>query len=192
MKYLIISDIHGSYYYLNKVLKIFNEEKCDKIIILGDILYHGPRNDLPKEYNPKKVISALNELSDKIIAIKGNCDAEVDEMVLSFKLNQNYFLNDSLRLYLTHGHHLNFNNKDNILDVDVILYGHSHIHKIEKINNIFYINPGSISLAKDDLINSFAIMDDNIINIYDLNKNVLLTYKKSWQSCQDFFISLLF
>lgn len=180
MKYLIISDIHGSYYYLNKVLKIFDENKCDKIIILGDILYHGPRNDLPKEYNPKKVISLLNELSNKIIAIKGNCDAEVDEMVLSFKLNQDYILNDSLNIYLTHGHHLNFNSQDNFSGIDIVLYGHTHVHKIEKRNNTMYINPGSISLAKEDLINSFAIMENNTINIYDFNMNVLLTYKKSW------------
>ena len=179
MKYLIFSDIHGSKYYTQKVIDVFYKEKCDKIIILGDVLYHGPRNDLPKDYNPKEVITMLNNLSDKIICVKGNCDAEVDEMVLDFKIEKEYILNDSLNVYLTHGHHLDFNNLSPLDNIDIVLYGHTHMHKIETINNIAYINPGSISIPKGDLINSFAIMENKTISIYDFSFNLILQYKKS-------------
>ncbi len=176
MRYLIISDIHGSSYYLKKVLNYFETLKCDKILILGDILYHGPRNDLPKEYNPKEVIKLLNHLKDKIIAVKGNCDAEVDSMVLDFPILDLALVNDNFYMYMTHGHRFNPDNKLNIESGSVVLYGHTHIHKIDDVDGVTYLNPGSISLAKGDLINSFAIKEDNKITIYDLNMNVIMEY----------------
>ena len=176
MKYLIISDIHGSSYYLRKVLNYFDELKCDKILILGDILYHGPRNDLPKEYNPKEVIKLLNPLKDKIIAVKGNCDGEVDSMVLNFPILDLALVADGFNMYMTHGHHFNPENRLNVESGSVVLYGHTHVHKIDNINGVTYLNPGSISLAKGDLINSFAIKEDNKIYIYDLNMNVIMEY----------------
>ena len=90
MKYLVVSDIHGSYYYASKIIDIINNENIDKLILLGDLYYHGPRNSLPKDYNPMEVCKLLNNIKDKLIAIKGNCDAEVDEMISEFPFNQNY------------------------------------------------------------------------------------------------------
>lgn len=172
MKYLIISDIHGSYYYLNKALKIFKKQKCDKIIILGDVLYHGPRNDLPKQYAPKKVIPLLNELKDKIICVQGNCDAEVDQMVLNFKIKKSAIIKSGcISAYLTHGHKINPQKPYKKEKVDVVLFGHSHIHEITNVDDITYINPGSISIPKGDKINSYAIWDNNIITIYNLLTN---------------------
>ena len=109
MRYLVCSDIHGSIDSVERIIDLFKKYSCDKIICLGDILYHGPRNDLPLNYNPKACIKILNEYKDYIIAIKGNCDAEVDQMVLNFKILEDSYLSIGDNLYyLCHGHHLNF------------------------------------------------------------------------------------
>ena len=170
MKYLIISDIHGSYYYLEKVINIFNNDNFDKLIILGDILYHGPRNDLPKGYEPKKVVCLLNQYKDKIIAIKGNCDAEVDEMVLDFPLHYKLILKlNDMNVLLIHGQHLKFNQEDVVnQNINIIFYGHYHIYGFKNISNITYINPGSISLPKEKLNHTYIILDDKNILIKDL------------------------
>ncbi len=135
MKLFFISDIHGSVYYLNNALDKFKEENADYIIILGDILYHGARNPLPKEYNPKGVIEIINNYADRIIAVRGgNCDSEVDQMVLDFPIMADYstiFYNNK-RLFLTHGHIYNENNLPKLMDEDILIYGHSHIPKAEK------------------------------------------------------------
>ena len=179
MKYLIISDIHGSYYYLNKALKVFKKEKCDKILILGDVLYHGPRNDLPKQYAPKKIIPLLNELKDKIICVRGNCDAEVDQMVLKFPIRKGKEIDDNITAYLTHGHKTNPQNPYKKKKVDVVLFGHSHIHEITNVDGVTYINPGSISIPKGDKINSYAIWENNTIGIYNLlTGDKLMEYTK--------------
>lgn len=166
MKYLIISDIHGSYKYLMDVL---NEQKdFDMLLILGDVLPHGPRNDLPLEYNPKKIIPVLNDLKNKIICIKGNCDAYVDTMVLDFPiLDQAAIVINNKKIYLTHGHIYNPINKLNI-DEGICLYGHTHISKIEKIDNVYYVNPGSISIPKDGH-HSYAVIEDNKLIIKEIN-----------------------
>ena len=170
MKYLIVSDIHGSSDSSNIIVSKFNELKCDYI------LYHGPRNDLPECYNPKKVISDLNPISDKIIAVKGNCDAEVDQMVLDFKINDDYTLSyNNKNIYLTHGHHINYSNPTN-KDVDVVLYGHSHIIKKDEVNNAIYINLGSITLPKENTARCYAILENNVISIYDINDNLIISY----------------
>ncbi len=179
MKYLIISDIHGSYYYLNKALKVFRKEKCDKILILGDVLYHGPRNDLPKQYAPKKIIPLLNELKDKIICVRGNCDAEVDQMVLNFPIRKGKEIDDNIVAYLTHGHKINPQSPYKKKKVDVVLFGHSHIHEITNVDGVTYINPGSISIPKGDKINSYAIWENNTISIYNLlTGDTLMKYTK--------------
>ena len=179
MKYLIISDIHGSYYYLNKALKVFKKEKCDKILILGDVLYHGPRNDLPKQYAPKKIIPLLNELKDKIICVRGNCDAEVDQMVLNFPIRKGKEIDDNIVAYLTHGHKINSQNPYKKKTIDVVLFGHSHIHEITNVDGVTYINPGSISIPKGDKINSYAIWENNTITIYNLlTGDKLMEYTK--------------
>lgn len=170
MKYLILSDLHGSTSSL--IYKdLIKKMHFDKIILLGDILYHGPRNDLPNDYAPKTLMRELNEIKDDIIAIKGNCDAEVDEMVLDFKLEQKLDLNlNGLKCHLEHGHHLDDYHSDN---VDLIMYGHTHLLRLERVNNIIYFNPGSIALPKNNNPKTFGVMDDDRIIIYDINMKII-------------------
>ncbi|HEY4543854.1 MAG TPA: phosphodiesterase [Tissierellaceae bacterium] len=174
MKLFFISDIHGSVYYLEKALERYEEEKADYIIILGDILYHGARNPLPKGYNPKGVIELLNKLSKKIIAVRGNCDSEVDQMVLDFPLSGTYsnLLLGEQRLFLTHGH---IYNKDKMVELEegsVFVYGHTHIPELKKIENIIYFNPGSMTLPKEDNPRTYGVMDESNIEIKTLDGEV--------------------
>lgn len=174
MKIFFVSDIHGSIYYAKKAIEKFQEENADYIVILGDELYHGARNPLPIEYNPKEVAELLNEFSDKIIAVRGNCDSEVDEMVIKFPMMATYsmVLYEGRRLFLTHGHIYNENNLPKLRDGDVFIYGHTHIPKAEKNENIFIINPGSITFPKEDNLNSYGILEENVFKIKDLNGNI--------------------
>ncbi len=169
MKYLIISDIHGSTINLEKVL---TSTEFDKLLLLGDILPHGPRNDLPNGYNPKEVIKLLNPLKNKIICVRGNCDAEVDDMVLDFPiLHLALISHENKHIYLTHGHKFNAQNPLNI-ENSIVLYGHTHITKIDYVDSNIYINLGSITLPKDNQA-CYAILEDNFITIYDLDKNII-------------------
>ena len=145
MKLMFISDIHGSYYYLNKALEAYYNEKPDKLILLGDLLYHGPRNDLPKEYAPKKVIPVLNGLKNMIIAVRGNCDAEVDQMVLDFPMMADYATIDvdGHHFFLSHGHLFNEENLPNLNEGDIFVYGHIHRPVAKCENGIYIINPSS-------------------------------------------------
>lgn len=167
MKLLFISDIHGSLYYIKKAIEVFKEEKADYLAILGDELYHGPRNPLPLEYNPMGVAELLNQFADRIIAVKGNCDSEVDELVLNFPIMapSSIILYNGRRLFLTHGHIYNESNLPNLSDGDVLIYGHIHIPKAEKKDNIYIINPGSISLPKEGKPSTYGILEDNIFKI---------------------------
>lgn len=170
-KIMIASDIHGSAYYCKKMLDIYKNENCGRLILLGDLLYHGPRNDLPKDYNPKSVISMLNEISDEIICVRGNCDSEVDQMVLSFPIMAEYallFLDDKT-LFLTHGHKFNPNNLPSLKKGDILFNGHTHIPEIKEIGNITYINPGSVSLGKKDGRNTYIIYKNSEFVIKDID-----------------------
>ncbi|NOH16131.1 phosphodiesterase [Clostridium cochlearium] len=174
MKLFFISDIHGSSYYLQKVINIYEKEKADYLVILGDELYHGARNPLPKEYNPKKVAEILNTYKNNIIAVRGNCDSEVDQMVLNYAIMSDYsiILYNNRRLFLTHGHIYNKNNLPNINDGDVLIYGHTHVPLAEKLNNIFIINPGSITFPKENTPNCYGILEDNTFKIKTLDGEV--------------------
>jgi len=169
-----MSDIHGSIHFLNRALERFEEEKADYMVILGDELYHGARNPLPLEYNPKKVAEILNSLSDRIIAVRGNCDSEVDEMVIDFPIMATYstILYDNKRLFLTHGHIYNESNMPKLRDGDVLIYGHTHIPKAEKVGNIYIINPGSITFPKEDNPHTYGVLEGNVFKIKDLDGNV--------------------
>lgn len=175
MKLFFMSDIHGSSYYTGLALERFRQEGADYLIILGDILYHGARNPLPKGHNPKEVIRLLNQYSDRIIAVRGNCDSEVDEMVLDFPLMSSYsnLLLDGLRIFLTHGH---IYNEDQMVDLgenSLFVYGHTHIPRAEKKGPIYFLNPGSISLPKENNPNSYAILEDRTFTIRDLDGGLL-------------------
>lgn len=174
MKYLIVSDIHGSKDSANIIKDKFLSQKCDKIILLGDILYHGPRNDLPESYHPKSVITILNELSNNIIAVKGNCDAEVDQMVLNFKILDEYsFVHNNKVIYCTHGHHVNYL-KPTKYEVDYVFHGHTHIIRKDVVNNVTYINIGSITIPKENTAKCYGILEENL-KIYDINDNLILS-----------------
>lgn len=161
MKFLIASDIHGSAYYSQKLLKAYQKENADKIILLGDILYHGPRNDLPKEYNPKAVIAMLNPLKDKILAVRGNCDCEVDQMVLEFPILADYAIITAGKtlIYITHGHNFNSANLPPLSKGDILLHGHTHVPAAEKHATFTYLNPGSVSIPKENSPHSYMTFD---------------------------------
>lgn len=162
MKFLIASDIHGSAYYCDLLLKAIATEKADRVLILGDILYHGPRNDLPKDYAPKKVIEMLNPLKNKLLCVRGNCDTEVDQMVLDFPILADYSvipLGDRL-IYATHGHNFNENNLPPMSQGDILLNGHTHVSKCVEHSDFIYMNPGSVSIPKEETPHSFMTLED--------------------------------
>ena len=162
MKFLIASDIHGSAYYCDLLLKAIGTEKADRVLILGDILYHGPRNDLPKDYAPKKVIEMLNPLKDKLLCVRGNCDTEVDQMVLEFPIMADYSvipMGDRL-IYATHGHVFNENNLPPMSQGDILLNGHTHISKCVEHSDFIYMNPGSVSIPKEETPHSFMTLKE--------------------------------
>jgi putative phosphoesterase len=172
---MFISDIHGSSYYATKAIQKFEEEGADYIILLGDILYHGPRNPLPKEYDPQKVIKILNELKDKIICVRGNCDSEVDQMVLEFPIMSDYniiFYNNK-RIFSTHGHLFNESNMPLIQHGDIIIHGHTHIPVAKKNDGRYILNPGSISLPKENNPNSYGIIEGKEFLIKDFQGNII-------------------
>lgn len=175
MRILFASDIHGSEYYAKKLIDKYNKLFCDKLILLGDILYHGPRNDLPKGYNPKGVISLLNAMSEEILCVRGNCEAEVDQMVLDFSC-----MSDSLIIYekgkmffITHGHLFNKENLPKLKSGDILISGHTHVQTVEKIGENIYINPGSVSIPKENNPPSFMVYEDGKFTIYDFDMNIL-------------------
>ena len=172
MKYIIASDIHGSSFYTKKLKSIIDLEQPDKIILLGDIYYHGPRNKLPKKYNPMKVCEILNSYADKIICVKGNCDAEVDQMISKFDIQDSFTLEICGKKSLfTHGHQLDKNNLPK--GFDLIFSGHTHIAEIDTIGKVTFINPGSLSIPKGKEKNSFAIINENQITIHKLNGDII-------------------
>ncbi len=175
MKLMIVSDIHGSAYYCNAMLEAFSRENADRILLLGDILYHGPRNDLPREYAPKKVISLLNAKKNKIFCVRGNCDTEVDQMVLEFPILADYcILTVGKRLiFATHGHNFNMNSLPPLSEGDILLHGHTHIPACEKFGSSnLYLNPGSVSIPKENSAHGYIILNDSLVQWKDLSSNV--------------------
>ena len=178
MKLMIASDIHGSAYYCKALLQAFENEQADRLLLLGDILYHGPRNDLPRDYAPKEVLAMLNDMRDKIFCVRGNCDTEVDQMVLSFPILADYcILTAGNRLiYATHGHNHNLQALPPLQPGDILLHGHTHIPAWEPFGNgNLYLNPGSVSIPKAESVHSYMILEDGICSWKDLNGAVYHT-----------------
>lgn len=168
MKYMIISDIHGSSKYLKMALDIFDEIKANKLIILGDYLYHGPRNALPEGYDTMECVNLLNSIKDKIIAIRGNCDADIDEELLDFKMENNRIFEINNKKYLfTHGHKIN-ETTDTDIDCDYVVIGHFHIQKMYLKNGKIFYSPGSISMPRNNSYHGYAIINENGYQNYDL------------------------
>ncbi len=179
MKLMFASDIHGSYTACKLMMNRFAEEGAERLFLLGDLLYHGPRNDLPSGYAPKDVIKLLNENKDKILCVRGNCEAEVDQMVLEFPVLAEYamlFL-EGKQIFVTHGHKYNTSNPPLIGKGDVLVHGHTHIQTVDTSNDFVYINPGSVSLPKENNECSYMIYEDGTFYIKTLNdKTVQFEY----------------
>ena len=168
MKFLIASDIHGSAYYAEKMIEAYKREKADKMILLGDILYHGPRNDLPKDYAPKKVIPLLNEEKERILCVRGNCDAEVDQMISEFEFKQSVVLDMfEKKAFISHGHKFNPDTFPNE-EFDVMFYGHFHVPEITEKDKKLFVNVGSVALPKNNSVHSYAVVDETGILLKSL------------------------
>ena len=161
MKLLIASDIHGSAYWCGRLMEEIRREDPDRVLLLGDLLYHGPRNDLPRDYAPKQVIPMLSEIKEKIMAVRGNCEAEVDQMVLPFPCLADFsqLMVDGKLFHLSHGHHQNPQNLPPLPEGSVFLFGHTHVKLDETVHGIRCLNPGSVSIPKDGS-HSFLIYEN--------------------------------
>ena len=175
MKLMFASDIHGSAYYCRRMLELYQKSNANRLILLGDILYHGPRNDLPKDYAPKEVIAMLNPLKDQILAVRGNCDTEVDQMVLEFPILVDYafLLVEGQAIYATHGHIFHENHLPPVQDGDVLIHGHTHLLEAKEIRTedgrrIKILNPGSVSIPKGGNPATYGILEDGVFSILDL------------------------
>lgn len=176
MKWMIASDLHGSAYYCRKMLEAFEREGADRLFLLGDLLYHGPRNDLPREYAPKEVIPLLNGKKEKLLCVRGNCDAEVDQMVLEFPVLADYaVLPVGQRLiYATHGHIYHVKNLPPLAPGDVLLHGHTHVPAWTEFGQgNLYLNPGSVSIPKEDSHHSYMTLEENTMQWKELESSAV-------------------
>ena len=176
MKWMIASDLHGSAYYCRKMLEAFEREGADRLFLLGDLLYHGPRNDLPREYAPKEVIPLLNGKKEKLLCVRGNCDAEVDQMVLEFPVLADYaVLPVGQRLiYVTHGHIYHVKNLPPLAPGDVLLHGHTHVPAWTEFGQgNLYLNPGSVSIPKEDSPHSYMTLEGNTMRWKELESSAV-------------------
>ena len=164
MKWLIASDIHGSADFCRELINAYRREGADKMLLLGDLLYHGPRNDLPKSYAPKQVIELLNAMAKDILCVRGNCDTEVDQMVLSFPILADYaIISEGKRMiFATHGHNFNNEKLPPLHNGDVLLHGHTHIPVCEEHEGYTYLNPGSVSIPKNGSHHSYMTLENGV------------------------------
>lgn len=179
MKLMFASDIHGDFACAETTLEKFRAEKAEKLILLGDILYHGPRNDLPAGYAPKKVIALLNENKADLVCVRGNCDTEVDQMVLEFPILADYMLifERGRRFFITHGHHYNTATPPLLANGDVLIHGHTHVLTVTPFGDgLTYLNPGSVSLPKENNPPSYMTYEDGRFEIKDFEGNVLASH----------------
>lgn len=175
MKYMFASDIHGSAYYCRRLLEEYQKSGAERLILLGDLLYHGPRNDLPKEYAPKEVIAMLNGMKDEIYTVRGNCEAEVDQMVLEFPVLAEYavLVLNGLTFFATHGHVFNQDHMPPLKKGDILVHGHTHLLKAEQFGDNYILNPGSTSIPKGGNPATYAVLDDKMFCILDFDGNVV-------------------
>ena len=166
MRYMIASDIHGSGYYANLMMERFLASGAEKLILLGDILYHGPRNDLPRDYDPKFVSKLLNGHAGKILAVRGNCEAEVDQMMLSFPVlgEYAYLVLAGAVIYASHGHHASESAPPPLGKNEILLCGHTHVPKCAEHDGFIYMNPGSVSIPKENSPNSYMMLEDGVFS----------------------------
>ena len=174
MKIMVASDIHGSALYCRRMLERFDEEGADKLLLLGDLLYHGPRNPLPEEYNPKAVAEMLNARKQQILCVRGNCDGEVDQMMLEFPIMADYCILSvgSRMIFATHGHHHNENSLPMLQEGDILLHGHTHIPVLEDRGAYMLANPGSVTLPKQESVRGYVLLEEGALTLKDLDNTV--------------------
>ena len=178
-KILIASDIHGDAQTAQRLVEIYKESGAEKLVLLGDVLYHGPRNDLPAGYAPKRVIELLNPLKNEILCVRGNCDTEVDQMVLDFPILADYaYLSfDGLRIFATHGHNFNTQKLPPLAKGDILLHGHTHVPVVQEFGDgNFYINPGSLSIPKESSPKSYILYEDRKFSFMSLDGEEYKTF----------------
>lgn len=178
MELMIASDIHGSAYYCREMLAAFEREGAERLLLLGDILYHGPRNDLPRDYAPKEVIRMLNGMKNKLLCVRGNCDTEVDQMVLEFPILADYCIlyTGSRMVFATHGHNYHRDALPPLQPGDILLHGHTHVPACEACEEFFYLNPGSVSLPKENSPHGYMMLTEKAFLWKDLDGNL----KNQW------------
>ena len=194
MRYLVLSDIHGGADELSQALTYFDQYQCDYLVLLGDLLNHGPRNKVPESYEPPKVAQLLNAMNTKIISVRGNCDSEVASMMFNFPCNAPYgYLLVSTargvqRIFLTHGHLHKIDSGDGssanelrdklgLKHGDIVLSGHTHVAGIfMKPNGLININPGSTTLPKGGTKAGFGLILEDRIELRDLDDNLVAHY----------------
>ena len=177
MKLLIASDIHGDLDSLENVLAAYKGEGAERLVLLGDLLYHGPRNDLPKTYAPKAVIELLNANRDKILAVRGNCDTEVDQMVLNFPIlaDYAYISTDGLGIFVTHGHRYNTSTPPALRKGEILLHGHTHVLTCTEFGDKnFYLNPGSAAIPKENNPRTYMVYENRTFTVKDFSGNTVL------------------
>ena len=164
MKLLIASDIHGSARFCRDLLAAWDREQPDRVLLLGDLLYHGPRNDLPEQYAPKEVLALLNARKQDLLCVRGNCDTEVDQMVLDFPILADYalLLWEGLRLYATHGHVYNASSLPPLQPGDILVHGHTHIPAWDQVEGRWILNPGSVSIPKENTPHSYMVLEGGV------------------------------
>ncbi len=178
MKWLIASDLHGSAHYTRQLLELFRREQADRLLLLGDLLYHGPRNDLPEEYAPRQVIALLSEYRERILCVRGNCEAEVDQMVLPFPVLADYAVipvGERL-MYCTHGHHFNRECLPPLCPGDILIYGHTHVPLRDVTAERICLNPGSVSIPKENSWHGCMTLEDGLFRWLDLDGKVRMSW----------------
>ena len=182
MKWMIASDIHGSARYGELLLRQFSAEQADRLLLLGDLLYHGPRNDLPDGYDPKRVIALLSSVRERLVCVRGNCEAEVDQMVLKFPVMADYavLMLDGHIVYATHGHLFGEDNPPALQPDDFLLCGHTHVSGCRRHEGFTYLNPGSTSIPKSGTPHSYAILENGVMTWYDLAENKAYMQETLW------------
>ena len=164
MKWMIASDLHGSAYWCSCLIEAFHAMQADRLLLLGDLLYHGPRNDLPEGYNPKEVLAMLNARKDRILCVRGNCDTEVDQMVLEFPILADYALLEAggRLIFATHGHVYHEDNLPPLKKGDILLYGHTHVPVRREKDGILCMNPGSVSIPKPGSAHGYMTLEGGL------------------------------
>ena len=187
MKLVLASDLHGSALYTGQLMKRIEAEAPDRVLLLGDLLYHGPRNDLPEGYAPKQVIPMLNGIKEKIVAVRGNCEAEVDQMVLEFPVMAEYTtlaLENGKLLFATHGHHYNTACPPPLAKGDILLHGHTHVPAWQEFGSgNLYLNPGSVAIPKENSAHSYMMLTDSGFAWKDLEGSIYHTLALDCPNC---------